>query len=30
LIGLSYNPLSKIYALGKDTDINYMVACRRE
>ena len=30
LIGLSYNPLSKIYALGKDTDVNYMVACRRE
>jgi len=30
LIGLSYNPLSKIYSLGKDTDVNYMVACRRD
>ena len=30
LIGLSYNPLSKIYSLGRDTSVNYMVACRRE
>jgi 2-polyprenyl-6-hydroxyphenyl methylase/3-demethylubiquinone-9 3-methyltransferase len=30
LTGLSYNPLSKIYSLGKDTSVNYMVACRRE
>jgi len=30
LIGLSYNPLSKVYSLGKDTDVNYMVACRRD
>lgn len=30
LIGMSYNPLSKIYSLGKDTDVNYMIACRRE
>jgi 2-polyprenyl-6-hydroxyphenyl methylase/3-demethylubiquinone-9 3-methyltransferase len=28
LIGLSYNPLTKIYSLGKDTDVNYMIACR--
>lgn len=30
LIGMSYNPLSKIYSLGKNTDVNYMIACRRE
>jgi 2-polyprenyl-6-hydroxyphenyl methylase/3-demethylubiquinone-9 3-methyltransferase len=30
LIGMSYNPLSKIYSLGNDTSVNYMVACRRE
>lgn len=29
VIGMSYNPLSKNYALGTDTDVNYMVACRR-
>lgn len=26
--GMSYNPLSKIYSLGKDTSVNYMIACR--
>ena len=30
LTGMSYNPLSKVYALGRDTSVNYMVACRRE
>jgi 2-polyprenyl-6-hydroxyphenyl methylase/3-demethylubiquinone-9 3-methyltransferase len=30
LIGMRYNPLSKIYSLGDDTSVNYMVACRRE
>jgi len=30
LTGMSYNPISKIYSLGKDTDVNYMVACRRD
>ena len=30
LIGLSYNPLNKVYSLGKDTDVNYMIACRRD
>jgi 2-polyprenyl-6-hydroxyphenyl methylase/3-demethylubiquinone-9 3-methyltransferase len=29
LKGLSYNPLTKIYSLGNDTDVNYMVACSR-
>jgi len=28
LTGMSYNPLSKIYSLGKDTSVNYMIACR--
>ncbi|ALK96273.1 3-demethylubiquinone-9 3-methyltransferase [Massilia sp. WF1] len=27
--GLSYNPLTKIYSLNQDTDVNYMVACTR-
>lgn len=30
LTGMSYNPLSKVYSLGKDTDVNYMMACRLE
>lgn len=30
LIGMSYNPISKVYSLGKDTDVNYMIACRRD
>jgi len=29
LTGLSYNPLSKIYSLGNDTGVNYMMACRK-
>lgn len=29
LIGMSYNPLSKNYSLGLDTDVNYLIACRR-
>ena len=29
LKGLSYNPLTKIYALNNDTDVNYLVACTR-
>jgi 2-polyprenyl-6-hydroxyphenyl methylase/3-demethylubiquinone-9 3-methyltransferase len=28
--GLTYNPLTKAYALGKDTDVNYMIACVRD
>lgn len=27
--GLSYNPLTQRYSLGRDTDVNYLVACRR-
>jgi 2-polyprenyl-6-hydroxyphenyl methylase / 3-demethylubiquinone-9 3-methyltransferase len=29
LKGMSYNPLTKIYSLNQDTDVNYMVACTR-
>lgn len=27
--GLTYNPLTQRYSLGPDTDVNYMIACRR-
>ncbi|MEW6206462.1 MAG: bifunctional 2-polyprenyl-6-hydroxyphenol methylase/3-demethylubiquinol 3-O-methyltransferase UbiG [Pseudomonadota bacterium] len=29
IIGLVYNPLTKVYRLARDTDVNYMVACRK-
>lgn len=29
LKGLSYNPLTKIYALTPDTSVNYMIACQK-
>jgi 2-polyprenyl-6-hydroxyphenyl methylase/3-demethylubiquinone-9 3-methyltransferase len=29
LIGMTYNPISKIYKLEADTDVNYMIACQR-
>ena len=29
LRGMSYNPLTKMYALNSDTSVNYLVACRR-
>lgn len=29
IIGLTYNPLTKIYKLARDTDVNYMIACRK-
>jgi 2-polyprenyl-6-hydroxyphenyl methylase/3-demethylubiquinone-9 3-methyltransferase len=25
LVGMTYNPLTKVFALGRDTDVNYMV-----
>jgi 2-polyprenyl-3-methyl-5-hydroxy-6-metoxy-1,4-benzoquinol methylase len=28
MTGLHFNPISKVYWLGPDTDVNYMVACR--
>ena len=30
LTGMNYNPLSKVYSLGRDTDVNYMIACQRD
>lgn len=30
ITGMSYNPLSKLYSLGKDTNVNYLFACRRD
>jgi 2-polyprenyl-6-hydroxyphenyl methylase / 3-demethylubiquinone-9 3-methyltransferase len=29
LTGMTYNPLTKVYALGRDIDVNYLVAARR-
>ncbi len=28
LIGMTYNPLTRTYRLGRDVDVNYLVACR--
>lgn len=28
VIGMTYNPLTKVYALGPDTDVNYIMHCR--
>lgn len=30
LIGLHYNPLSKVYSLGTNTDVNYLVHAERQ
>jgi len=30
LIGMTYNPLTKVYKLEADTDVNYLLATRRE
>lgn len=29
LVGMTYNPLTKRYALGRDTDVNYLVSASR-
>jgi 2-polyprenyl-6-hydroxyphenyl methylase/3-demethylubiquinone-9 3-methyltransferase len=29
LMGMTYNPLTRVYRLERDTDVNYMLACRR-
>jgi 2-polyprenyl-6-hydroxyphenyl methylase/3-demethylubiquinone-9 3-methyltransferase len=29
LMGMTYNPFTKIYRLERDTDVNYLLACRR-
>ncbi len=28
IIGMTYNPLTRVYALGRDTDVNYMLRAR--
>lgn len=30
ITGMTYNPISKQYRLGKDIDVNYLMACRRD
>lgn len=30
IVGMTYNPLTKIYALGKDTDVNYLMRVMRD
>ncbi len=30
ITGMSYNLINKTYSLGKDTDVNYIFACRRD
>jgi len=29
LTGMTYNPITKVYALGRDVDVNYILATRR-
>jgi 2-polyprenyl-6-hydroxyphenyl methylase/3-demethylubiquinone-9 3-methyltransferase len=29
LTGMSYNPFTRQYRLGKDTDVNYLMACEK-
>jgi len=29
LTGMTYNPLTRRYALGRDVDVNYLIACRK-
>jgi 2-polyprenyl-6-hydroxyphenyl methylase/3-demethylubiquinone-9 3-methyltransferase len=29
LVGMTYNPFTQVYALGRDTDVNYIVHARR-
>jgi len=29
ILGMTYNPLTRRAALGRDTDVNYLVACRK-
>jgi 2-polyprenyl-6-hydroxyphenyl methylase / 3-demethylubiquinone-9 3-methyltransferase len=30
ITGMTYNPLTRVYALGRDVDVNYLVGTRRE
>jgi 2-polyprenyl-6-hydroxyphenyl methylase/3-demethylubiquinone-9 3-methyltransferase len=27
--GMTYNPITKVYSLGRDVDVNYLLAARR-
>ncbi len=29
IVGMTYNPFTKRYALGNDVDVNYLIACRK-
>ena len=29
LTGMTYNPVTKVYALGRDVTVNYIAGCRR-
>ncbi len=29
LTGMTYNPVTRVYALGSDVDVNYLLACRK-
>ena len=29
ITGMTYNPMTKVYALGRDVDVNYMMGCIR-
>ena len=29
ILGMTYNPLTRRFALSRDTDVNYLVACRK-
>ena len=29
VLGMTYNPLTKKFALGRDADVNYLAACRK-
>jgi 2-polyprenyl-6-hydroxyphenyl methylase/3-demethylubiquinone-9 3-methyltransferase len=30
LIGMTYNPLTRVYRLGNDCDVNYLLRCIRD
>lgn len=30
IIGMSYNPFTRVYSLGRDTDVNYLLQARRK
>jgi 2-polyprenyl-6-hydroxyphenyl methylase/3-demethylubiquinone-9 3-methyltransferase len=30
LVGMTYNPVTKVYRLGSDCDVNYLLRCTRE